>query len=405
LCYKEAENHNPVLRESAKQNEIYLLKKSNIATNWLPEISLNTTLMYASEVIDFSDITKSIPFPGITFPDASHDQYKASVDIKQLIFDGLTSSRAKEVEEAILKQKQHEISLSQYKLRETVNKLYFSVFLMDKKISLAQIFREELHEKLTELNSAVENGVILKENLFILQAEQIKIAQQIATLTVQRETALSLLSLYTGLPLDNASVLVLPDISVKQNPPVVRPEKESFSLRKNMLTTQKRLMTSSRIPKAAGTFSLGYGNPPGNNFMRDEFDISFTAGLGIQWKIIDWNVVKRKKAILDEQSQILSIKEAEFDRTITAALKSQFAEIKKLELTVTSDKELISIREKITGIVEVKLTNGTINSTEYLSELNAEKQAKINFEVHQIQLIQAKINYLTTSGEICNLTL
>ena len=117
------------------------------------------------------------------------------------------------------------------------------------------------------------------------------------------------------------------------------------------------------------------------------------------------NIVKRKKAIIDKRSQILSIKEDEFDRNVTATLKNRLTDIKKLELAVASDKELISIRKKITGIVESKLKNGTINSTEYLSELNAEKQAKINYEVHQIKLIQAKINYLTISGEIYSLTL
>ena len=402
-CYKEAENNNPVLHELGKQHEIFLLKKNNITTHWLPEITFNSTLMYSSEVIDFSGITKSMPIPGLTFPEASHDQYKINIDIKQAVFDGFASVRSKEVEEAVLKQKLHNISLSQYQLRETINKLYFSVFLWDKKISLAQIFREELGKKLSELQSAVENGVILEENCFILQAEQIKVSQQIAALHVQRNASLSLLSLYTGLPLDSASVFVLPDISVKENPLIVRLEKKSFPLQKNTLNAQKKLLTSSRIPRAFGTFSLGYGNPPGNNFMRDEFDFYITTGLGIQWKIIDWNYVKRKKAILDQQSQILSIKETEFDRTITAALQNQFAEIKQLELAVISDKELISIREKIAGIVAVKLTNGTINSTEYLSELNAEKQAKNNYEVHQIQLIQAKITYLTISGEIHSL--
>jgi outer membrane protein TolC len=405
LCYEEAENHNPALHELEKHNEIFFLKKNNIYTGYLPEISINTAILYAYEVIDFSGITKSIPLQGITFPNASHDQYKSSIDIKQVVFDGLATLRLKEVEEAVLNQKLHEITLSQYKLYEIINKLYFSIFLMDKKISLAKIFREELEKRLTELQSAVENGVILKENCFILQAEQIKVSQQIAALTVKSNASLSLLSLYTGLPVNSSSIFVLPDISITQNPRIVRPEKESFLLQKNMLNSQKRLLTSSKIPKAIGTFSLEYGNPPGNNFLRDEFDFSYSAGLGIQWKITDWNSVKRKKAILDRQSQILSIKETEFDRSITAALKNQYAEIKQMELAVTSDKELISIREKITGIVEAKLTNGTINSTEYLSELNAEKQAKINYEVHQIQLIQAKIDYLTISGEIYSLTL
>ena len=43
---------------------------------------------------------------------------------------------------------------------------------------------------------------------------------------------------------------------------------------------------------------------------------------------------------------------------------------------------------------------GKTPHTEYLAELRAETEAKLNLEKHKIQLIGARINYLATIGEL-----
>ena len=69
-----------------------------------------------------------------------------------------------------------------------------------------------------------------------------------------------------------------------------------------------------------------------------------------------------------------------------------------MQLTETDIKQ-ISLRKKITASAESQYQNGTITATEYLNELNSEKQALINYEIHKINLALAKVEYLNISGK------
>jgi len=72
---------------------------------------------------------------------------------------------------------------------------------------------------------------------------------------------------------------------------------------------------------------------------------------------------------------------------------------KSLKALIETDSDLITLRKRITVSAESKYENGTITATEYLNELNSEKQALINLEVHRINLSMARIEYLNISGK------
>ena len=80
-------------------------------------------------------------------------------------------------------------------------------------------------------------------------------------------------------------------------------------------------------------------------------------------------------------------------------LLSKKAEIENLNSLVESDSSLIAVRKRITASSESQYNNGTITATEYLSELNAEQQSVINYEIHKIKLSMAKVEYLNISGK------
>ena len=74
--------------------------------------------------------------------------------------------------------------------------------------------------------------------------------------------------------------------------------------------------------------------------------------------------------------------------------------IENLDSLIAKDKEIITLREKITKSASSQLTNGVITATDYINELNNEIIAKITMETHKVQLIQAKINYLNLKGDM-----
>ncbi len=58
------------------------------------------------------------------------------------------------------------------------------------------------------------------------------------------------------------------------------------------------------MPKAFGFARVGYGNPPGNNFFRDEFASYYILGAGIKWNIVDWNKAKNEKQVMCLQQNL-----------------------------------------------------------------------------------------------------
>ena len=82
----------------------------------------------------------------------------------------------------------------------------------------------------------------------------------------------------------------------------------------------------------------------------------------------------------------------------SSQLSQQLEEVKKLQALSNIDPKIIDVRINITAASKAQLQNGVINSNDYLREVNAEDQTRNNYLLHQIQLLQAKINYKTIKG-------
>jgi outer membrane protein TolC len=179
----------------------------------------------------------------------------------------------------------------------------------------------------------------------------------------------------------------------------MRPELQLFDLRKEQLAAGLKAVESKRMPKAFGFATLGYGNPPGNNFFKDAFEPYYILGAGIKWNIFDWNKSKNEKEVITRQQQILDKRKEDLADNLKRLLQSKKAEIENLNSLVESDSMLIAVRKRITAASESQYNNGTITATEYLSELNAEQQSIINYEIHKIKLSMAKVEFQNISGK------
>jgi outer membrane protein TolC len=63
------------------------------------------------------------------------------------------------------------------------------------------------------------------------------------------------------------------------------------------------------------------------------------------------------------------------------------------------DAEIINLRIMVKDAAKAQLENGVITANDYLREVNAEDQARQSLIVHQLQLLQAQINYQTIKGK------
>jgi outer membrane protein TolC len=178
-----------------------------------------------------------------------------------------------------------------------------------------------------------------------------------------------------------------------------RPEIQIFDLRKEQLSAGLQMVQSKRMPKAFGFATLGYGNPPGSDFFNDSFDTYYIVGAGIKWNIFDWNKAKNEKNVISFQQGIVENRKKDMSDNLRRLLESKDAEIQSLNKLIETDNELIILIKRITAASISQYENGTITATEFLNELNSERQALVNSEIHKINLALAKVEYLNISGK------
>ena len=120
--------------------------------------------------------------------------------------------------------------------------------------------------------------LILKSDIDVLASEKIKLEQQISENEIRKASLLKIFSSLTGTEIDASAEFVLPSPGEELPGELSRPELKIFDLRKEQLDASLQVMQSKRMPKACGFATLGYGNPPGSNFFRDEFAPYYISG-------------------------------------------------------------------------------------------------------------------------------
>jgi outer membrane protein TolC len=398
-CYEKAMSLNALAGEKEIYSGISALKDKNLSKGWLPTLDANGSFIYNSSVVDMTSALGSLPIPAGTIKPLSHEQYKITVDINQVIYDGGAIKSARALEKADLRINENQTETDLYKLKGQINGYYFNLLLLARQREILNNFLEVINKRISSMQSALANGVILKSDIDILTSEKIKLEQQLNENEIRKNSLIKILRDLTGADIDPTSELILPATPAEMTNDLSRPELQLFDLRKEQLAAGVKVIESKRMPKAFGFATLGYGNPPGSNFFKDEFAPYYILGAGIKWNIFDWNKAKNEKQVISLQQSIIDNRKSDLTNNLKRVLEAKNAEITSLETLLETDSELIALRKRITATAESQYENGTITATEYLNEMNSERQALVNYEIHKINLSLAKIEYQNISGK------
>lgn len=400
-CYEQAVIANPLANEKEAYTKISGIKDENLSKGWLPTLDANGSILYNSSVVDMSSALGSLPIPGIAnaLKPLPHEQYKVTIDINQVIYDGGAIKSARELEKTDLKLNVKQTETDLYKLRGQINSCYFNLLLLARQKELLNNYLDLIAKRLSAMKSAYENGVIIKSDIDVLTAEKIKIEQQLSESEIRKVSLLKVLSGLIGKDIDASTEFVLPVQPAELTNELSRPELQQFDFRKEQLNAGMKVIETKRMPKAFGFATLGYGNPPGSNFFKDEFAPYYILGAGIKWNIFDWNKAKNEKQIISIQQGIIDNRKTDLTDNLKRLLESKNGEITSLKALLETDTELIVLRKRITASAESQYLNGTITATEYLNEMNSERQALINYEIHKVSLALARTEYMNISGK------
>jgi outer membrane protein TolC len=400
-CYNKAISNHSMSSDKKVYEDMWQKKDMNLESGWLPTLDLNANFVYNSEVIDMSSAFASVPIPGFAdnIKSMPHEQYKITMDINQVIYDGGAIKSARQLEKASLAVNDQQAEAEIYKIKSQVNSCYFNLLLLKRHGELLDNYLVEINKRLQSLTSAVDNGMILKSDINVFMSEKINLEQQISEVKIKRASLLSILSDITGIEISNDEEFIIPVAMTELPVEITRPELKVFDLTKEQLGAGEDILQSKRLPKALGFATLGYGNPPGNNFFQDSFKPYYIIGAGLKWNIYDWNRVKNEKQVISLQQELVDSRKKDLTVSLQRQLDAKKAEIEVLESLIAKDPELITLRQRISSTAASQFENGIITATEYLTELNNEKQAVINSEMHIISLVMAITEYLNICGE------
>jgi outer membrane protein TolC len=336
--------------------------------------------------------------PNVNIPSVSNDQYKAYAEFRQSIWDGGLTSANQDLEDAILKSNLSELEVELYKLNDQVAQAFFTVLAMEQQEEVLQAQKKVLQEKLKMMQSGIRNETVEKSAALSIEAEIITLEQNELQLEAGKSAALQMLSVLTGKEITSVSGLEFENPVIEQNPQIARPELQLFSNQMAQMETQMNLLDKKRHPKVFGFGQAGYGKP-GLNMLSNEFDTYYLVGVGVSWNPFDWKQTDRQKQVLQHRQEMVQQQEKTFSLNIQLLLTQQSEQIKKLEKLLEKDDQLVELKTEITKATASKLENGTINSADYVRDLQAETIAKLNRELHEIQLKEAKEKHRIIRGK------
>lgn len=410
-CYKLAKENSSISKNSGLYDNARDLSLKNYNTALYPQISINGQATYQSDItkVDipfdqfFGQLFSQFPngqnlqIPELNMPEPKKDQYKLSLDINQVFYDGGTVKAAKEVEKATAEANKQNVEVELYSLKEKINKAYFAILLLQESNSLLNLFLKQIEDKIKVLESGLKNGVINQSTVDQLKAERLKAQQQIVEIEHNKKYSLVMLSSLIGKDLQENTQFIKPEVAADVKNEIKRPELTFIDMNISKIDAATSLLARKKYPKLFGFGQAGYGRP-GLNMLSDKFDSFWIVGLKLTWNVWDWSQNKREKQIAGIQKDILTNQKEYLNKNISMFNDAENTNIEKIKKLIEMDNEIISLRTSVLQTSSSKLENGIITATDYLEDLNAETQAKINLESHKLQLVQSKVNCLTITG-------
>jgi outer membrane protein TolC len=392
-----ARQNYPLIRQKELIQQTKELSIENLQKGFLPQFAVSGQATYQS------DVTRvKIPVPGISIVPPSRDQYRVVADVNQTLYDGGLIKQQKNIQQLNAGVEEQRLEVQLYQLRERINTIYLGIIFIDDQLSQTELVQKDLQTGIKKVEAQVKGGVAFKSYLNTLKAELLKAEQRTIELVSTKKALIETLDLFINQTTGEQAAFERPSLpSFTADQTIIRPELNLYKARQKLFDGQYGLIAARNQPKAGLFFQGGYGRP-GLNLLENKFAFFYTTGLRVNWNFGGLYTAKKEKQIIDINKKSIALQQDAFLLSTGAQLKQQEGEINKIVLLIQKDDEIIELRKKVKEASNAQLENGVITANDYIREVNAEDQARQTRILHQTQLLQAQINYLTIQGKTPN---
>ncbi|MDR0207474.1 MAG: TolC family protein [Bacteroidales bacterium] len=387
-CQKWAICQSSASVQKELNTQLLKVKLDDAASHMYPSLEINGAISYQSKtpLLSSGDI---IP----------RDHYGIYLDFEQVLYSGSKFKYGRQYERMMNKSEIDKLDLSIYELKERIITIYLNLLILDKQISLLSSVENTINEQLSQLNKLLSGGVVYGNTVAQLELEALKIEQQKGELVSTKESLIASLSIITGKDLHQATFVVPTAPKIEKNSSSSRLEFSIFEYSKKGLDYQRKFYLSNSLPSFTFFASGGYGRPSFNIF-SNTFQWNYILGIKFNIPVITWAKTMGVGNIINLQKKILESRERDFEKSNQITIEEKWNEIQKIENLLVLDKQITKKYESITETSKVQLLNGMITAYDFIKQQNDELQSLINQEVHLMQLLKAKFEFLALKGEL-----
>ena len=389
-CYQLAEANYPLSRQRGLIEKTKEYTLENLSKGVYPQLAVSGTGTYQS------DVTK-ISVPGYNIPSVSKDQYKLYGEVTQTLTDFGINRQKKELSRTDAAIQQENLNAELYKLKDRVNQLFFGALLIDGQLEQNELSKKDIETGIRKVQAAITNGTDFNSSLNKLKAELLKTDQRTIDLKASRKAYTDMLSLFLNQALTDTTVLVKPQAPALTDS-IRRPELMAYDLQTKYYVQQRHLTKINNYPQLNAFFQGGLGKPSPVNFLSTQLTGYYLTGLRLSWNIGGLYTYKKDQLINQNNQDVVQAQRSTFLFNTSITLRQQNANIIRYQQLIQSDNEIIRLRESVKQSSAVQLENGVINTNDYLTDINAEAQARQDRVLHEVQLLISQYDHKTTSG-------
>ena len=399
-CQKAAEKNYPLIKQYGLIAQTTELTVSNIQKEWLPKIAVSAQATYQSNVVAWPERIQSIyQQMGLAMKGLRKDQYKMAIDLQQTLYDGgtIASKQAIARQEAKVQEAENQTKL--YEVHHRVNEMYFALLLLNEQIKLNNNVKSLLLANENKLAAMVKSGTAATSDLDNVKAERLSAEQQYTSLKAEQQMLQHILTTFCGIKVENVQKPTPVSTDTLTNN---RPELQLFNSKLKLSEAQEKAL-NTRLHPTLALFAQGYYGYPGMNMFNDMIDhkwrLNGIVGVKLSWNVGALYTRKNDKARLRLQRELIENERKVFLFNNSMEQIRQNSNINRFKTMMQTDKEIIALRTNVRKAAESKLLHGIIDVNSLLREINNENAAKVQWAIHEINMLKEMYNLKYTNNQ------
>lgn len=389
-------------------------RMQRIGSRRLPQLELQGLATYQTEVPTALSTDPAGGLPtDFAIPEPPRDRYELALELEQLLYDGGGVSGRESVERARLAERRSETRTSLYGLREELDRAYFTALLQQERADQLRLLREDLEARRRLVAARVREGSLVPAQLAAVDAERVRVEQDLDEAETGRRAALRRLSRLLDRRIGTEDVLSLPDLaaatdSVRRRldpsdgratsvPWSGRPEWTRLERVRERLDAEAALARAETRPRVSA-FARGAVGRPGQDFFDDAFGPYASVGVRMRWSFFDGGGTDAEHEALRVESRIAETEQSALGEALRRRADAVVSEIDRLRRALASDDRLVELREQQLRTAARRLEEGVLLPDAFVERRTDAFDARVRRRTHRVQLAEARTRLLRTLG-------